>query len=133
MKLSADATTVAPFIEVAGDDRIRVLLARQEGRLAQSLRKNGLLGVELISLQEAKLAVPPTTSSDGRAGWCCPPRGLCGRCATSFGTSRRARGVAAMGSTTQLGGGGEQSRDRAQPRGDGRAERLHGDVAQGRG
>lgn len=43
------------FIEgPADDDRIRVLLPRQEGRLAQSMRENGLR-VDCATLQEARL------------------------------------------------------------------------------
>lgn len=52
------------FIEgPADDDRIRVLLPRQEGRLSQTLRANGLR-VDTATLQEAKLI-----TADNTLGW----------------------------------------------------------------
>lgn len=66
VRLSAEHDEESPFIEVPGDDRIRVLLPRQEGRLAQALRRNGLR-VDCVSLQEAKLV--PADDIIGWADW----------------------------------------------------------------
>lgn len=53
--LSEEHDDESMFIEgPADDDRIRVLLPRQEGRLAQSMRENGLR-VDCVTLQEARL------------------------------------------------------------------------------
>ncbi len=64
VKLSAEHDDESPFIKSPeDDDRIRVLLPRQEGRLAQSLRANQLR-VDCTPLQEAKLI-----SADNLLGW----------------------------------------------------------------
>lgn len=97
--LSVEHDDESPFIEVPGDDRIRVLLPRQEGRLAQSLRKNGLR-VDCISLQEAKLL--PADNIIGWADWVVLPSAQ-----TVWALRERGweipegKSVAAMGSTTR--------------------------------
>ncbi|MHA6512097.1 hydroxymethylbilane synthase [Tessaracoccus sp. Z1128] len=100
VKLSAEHDDESPFIEVPGDDRIRVLLPRQEGRLAQALRKNGLR-VDCVSLQEAKLI-----SADnilGWADWVVLPSAQTVWALRERGWEIPANTrVAAMGSTTQL-------------------------------
>ena len=100
VKLSVEHDDESPFIEVAGDDRIRVLLARQEGRLAQSLRKNGLR-VDCLSLQEAKLI-----SADNILGWAdwvvLPSAQTVWALRERGWDIPKGKRVAAMGSTTQL-------------------------------
>lgn len=99
VRLAADHDDESPFIEVPGDDRIRVLLPRQEGRLAQSLRKNGLR-VDCISLQEAKLI--PADNIIGWADWVVLPSAQ-----TVWALRERGwvipagKKVAAMGATTR--------------------------------
>ncbi|WP_231979130.1 hypothetical protein [Tessaracoccus coleopterorum] len=81
------------------DDRIRVLLPRQEGRLAQTLRENGLR-VDPATLQEAKLL--PADNIMAWGDWIVIP-------AAQSMWALRERGwdipeskkVAAMGSTTR--------------------------------
>lgn len=81
------------------DDRIRVLLPRQEGRLAQTLRANGLR-VDTATLQEAKLL--PADNIMGWADWVVIPSGQ-----TMWALRERgwdipsSKKVAAMGTTTQ--------------------------------
>ena len=88
------------FIEgPADDDRIRVLLPRQEGRLSATLRANGLR-VDTATLQEAHL-IPADNTLDG-ADWVVIPSAQ-----TMWALRERgweipaSKKIAAMGSTTR--------------------------------
>lgn len=83
----------------ADDDRIRVLLPRQEGRLAQSLRANDLR-VDTATLQEARLL--PADNILGWADWVVIPSGLAMWALRERGWDIPAsKKIAAMGETTQ--------------------------------
>lgn len=99
LKLSVEHDDESPFIENPNDDRIRVLLPRQEGRLSQALRKNGLR-VDCISLQEAELLPADNRLAEGdwivfpsaQTVWALRERGW---------DLPEGRKIAAMGSTTR--------------------------------
>lgn len=88
------------FIEgPADDDRIRVLLPRQEGQLAQTLRANGLR-VDTATLQEARL-IPADNTLDSDA-WIVIPSAQTMWALRERGWDIPAgRKIAAMGSTTR--------------------------------
>ena len=99
VKLSAEHDDESPFIEIPDDDRIRLLLPRQEGRLAQSLRKNGLR-VDALPFQRAELITADDNLAWGdwivlpsaQAVWALRERGW---------DIPEGRKIAAMGSTTR--------------------------------
>lgn len=88
------------FIEgPADDDRIRVLLPRQEGQLAQTMRANGLR-VDTATLQEAKLI--PADNIIGWGDWIVIPSAQTMWALRERGWDIPAdRKIAAMGSTTR--------------------------------
>ena len=99
VKLSAEHDDESPFIETPDDDRVRVLLPRQEGRLSQALRKNGLR-VDCVSLQEAKLI--PADNNLRWGDWIVFPSAQTVWALRERGWEIPAdRKIAAMGSTTR--------------------------------
>lgn len=101
LKMTADHGDDSTFIEApADDDRIRLLLPRHEGLMAQSLRANGLR-VDTVALQQAKL-IPADNVLEG-ADWVVIP-------SAQTVWALRERGwdlpssakVGAMGTTTRL-------------------------------
>lgn len=98
-----DAAPVDPesmFVtSAADDDRIRVLLPRLEGRLATSMRANGLR-VDCVTIQEGKL-VPADNKMEG-ADWVVIPSGQTMWALRERGWEIPASAqVATMGTTTQ--------------------------------
>ena len=73
VKMTADHADDSLFVESPDDDRIRVLLPRQEGRLSQSMRENQLR-VDCVQLQEAKLLSAENVIGD--ADWVVIPSGM---------------------------------------------------------
>ncbi|MDO5677409.1 MAG: hydroxymethylbilane synthase [Propionibacteriaceae bacterium] len=74
VKMTADHADDSLFVESSeDDDRIRLLLPRQEGRLSQSLRENQLR-VDCVQLQEAKLLSADNIIGD--ADWVVIPSGM---------------------------------------------------------
>lgn len=74
VKMTADHADDSLFIEgPADDDRVRVLLPRQEGRLSQSMRENQLR-VDCVQLQEARLISADNILAD--ADWVVIPSGM---------------------------------------------------------
>lgn len=100
VKMTADHADDSTFIESPDDDdRIRVLLPRQEGRLSQSLRENELR-VDCVQLQEAHLLSADNIIGD--ADWVVIPSGMTMWAVRERGWDipQSAR-IATMGSTTQ--------------------------------
>lgn len=99
VKMTADHADDSLFIEGPDDDRIRLLLPRQEGRLSQTLRENELR-VDCVQLQEARLLSAENIIGD--ADWVVIPSGM-----TVWALNERgwdipqATKVATMGSTTR--------------------------------
>lgn len=100
VKMTADHAEDSLFIEgPEDDDRIRVLLPRQEGRLSQSMRENQLR-VDCVQLQEAKLLSADNIIGD--ADWVVIPSGM-----TVWALRERgwdipeSTKIATMGTTTQ--------------------------------
>ncbi|MCG6566659.1 hydroxymethylbilane synthase [Tessaracoccus sp. ZS01] len=100
VKMTADHADDSTFIESSeDDDRVRVLLPRQEGRISQAMRENELR-VDCVQLQEARLLSADNIIGD--ADWVVIPSGQTVWALRERGWDIPAHTkVATMGSTTQ--------------------------------